>query len=222
MSSMPFQKLEGGSRPGGRHRIGQAGRAATGSQLCGRLTSGVQHSPAFFQRQLPQSPELHFVGILLSLRNLVNGGQVTGHDTNLHRGLSLPWGIGLRRDRATIAAVCLEYTQDASQRHQVRRGSPPTLQKPRRTVGVSPSVQRPRRTVGVSPSVHFPCGHFSRRLLISPKVILRVPRVDVRAFGKPAGLRRPFAFRFAATGLHEGILRPGVRRRKIPSGGSEP
>jgi hypothetical protein len=73
MSRVPFQEVVRGSRPRGGHRIGQAGSTAAGSQLGSGLTGGVNHSPAFFQREFPQSPELQFVGVLLRLGHAIDG-----------------------------------------------------------------------------------------------------------------------------------------------------
>ena len=49
----------------------------------------------------------------------------------------------------------------------------------RYATGTSQTLQKSRRAVGVSPSVHCLGDHFSDRLLISPKVILRTPRANV-------------------------------------------
>ena len=71
---MPSQEVERGSGPRGRQRIGKTGGTATGSQLCGSLTGGFQHPPTFFQRQIPQSPELRLIDVLMRLRDAIDGG----------------------------------------------------------------------------------------------------------------------------------------------------
>jgi len=71
---MPSQEVERGSGPRGRQRIGKTGGTATGGQLGGGLTGGLQHPPTFLQRQIPQSPELRLIDVLLRLGHVIDGG----------------------------------------------------------------------------------------------------------------------------------------------------
>ena len=78
------------------------------------------------------------------------------------------------------------------------------------------------RGEGVSPPVYVLCGPFTFRQLFSPKVIWPTPRANVPACGKPAGLRQPFAARYATTGYTRTwiIVNPflaGPDRRRMSS-----